>query len=456
MLRLASAVTVALLAIAGAKAAAASTVIPVQGQIRALAIGDDAIVLARLPPRGGLVLERLATGSAAQTVFTTPSDDEDDLISLAASDEAIAFGLNQEPDDGFTAGKVMIGPARGPLREAARCAAGLLVSPVAVAGSRVAWREGGCGEPAADPKSVSPAAIAIGDADPAAAVRRVAIAPERLPVSLLLGAGDTGLVTILQPSFFGFDSEVRAFSPAGLGATLAADRAGLVTPVGLLADGTGVFLESGLEGECDSTRLVTIAPGASTRRAVPIGGCLLAAPTFAPRDGTSPVVAGGRIVVLVRTQTSGGLASDATSIVSVRPDGSDRRVLVKGGYRRPDGVAAAGDRVAWWQPRCAGGQEIVVQQAPEASVKLAACRAEILTRRARVRNGRIGVRLRCPAGCSGTLIGRRLPPPQFAFGAGTHRLSVRVALGRRRSATVRIHLEIVNGPSRSAAVNVRR
>ena len=460
MLRIALPLSVALLASFGAGASTAATVTPVAGEIRALAFSGDALVVVRVPSRGRLTIERRVAGSPPQTIFATSSSDGNDEVSLAASADALAFGLKPDDDDDFAPSRVMVGPSSGPLREVATCPAGLIVSPVAVFGPRIAWREGACGEPVAQPSSVSPAAIVVGGADPAAPVIRAPIGPERLPVAVVLGAGDTGLVGTVQPSFFGFDTDVRAFSPAGLGATVVADRARLVSAVGVLANGTAVFQESGLdgddEGECDAQQLFTLAPGASERRPVALGGCLVAAEILGPRGPQSPVATGDRITAFVGkppspTSPNGG----AVSIVSLRADGSDRRVIVTGGYRQPRGVAVAGGQVAWWQPRCVGDQEIVVQPSPGRALALAACRVEILTRSARLRAGRISVRIRCPVGCSGTIFGRGLGR-QFAFEAGTHRLSLRVALGRRASARVRVGVEVAGGPSRSVLIRVRR
>ncbi len=461
MLRVALPLSVALLASLGTQASVASTVTRVSGEIRAMAFSGDALVVARQPARGGLVLERLAAGSPAQTILRTTSEDDDDEISLAASADALAFGLNSDSDDKLAPSRVMIGPARGPLREVAACPAGLIVSPVAVAGSRVAWREGNCGEPAEEPNVVTPGVIAVGDADAGAAVRRTAVPGERLLVGLVLGAGDVGLLGTVAPSFFGFDTEVRAFSPAGLGEAVTASRGALVSPVGVLDDGTRVFLQAGLEedgdDDCRSDQLFTIAPATTARRPVALGGCLLTASTLGPRDATGPVAAGDRIVGFLKAPSASERSpSESSSIVSLRGDGGDRRVLVKGAYRAPEGVAAAGGQVAWWQPRCAGGREIVVQSAPEPSAKLAACRAEILTRRARVRRGSIGVRLRCPTGCEGLLYLRRGATRRFAFEAGTRTLRLPFTLGKRRRAIVQAELSVEHGPPRATQISVRR
>ena len=399
----------------------------------------------------------MVPGAPPETILGTALDDEDDEVSLAASADALAFGMHPDPSDDFSASRVMIGPARGPLREVATCPAGLIVSPVAVAGTRIAWRDGACGEPVTKPSAVGAAAVVVAGADPAAPVRRAEIPGEELALGLVLGGGDSGLVGTVRPSFFGFDTETRAFSPAGLGESVTLDRAHLVTPVGILGDGARLFLQSGVDDDesCAAKQLFTLAPATGARSSVTLGGCLDAAPILGPRDGKGPLATGNRIVGFAATPES-QRRSPTESIVSMRADGSDHRVLVEGGYRRPAGVAVDGERVAWWQPHCAGGQEIVVQSAPEPVTRLAACRAEVLTRRARVHGGRINMRIRCPAGCSGSIFSPRGRQRAFSFEAGTRALSVPVVLGKRKRARVPFFLTVDHGPSPTAVISVRR
>jgi hypothetical protein len=87
------------------------------------------------------------------------------------------------------------------------------------------------------------------------------------------------------------------------------------------------------------------------------------------------------------------------------------------------------------------------------------CRAEILTRSARVRGGRIAVRIRCPLGCNGTADAPRfVRAARFAFAGGTGVLRLRVSLGTRRSARVKLRLHVANsyGVADSATISVRR
>jgi hypothetical protein len=443
-------------------APAARTVHQVDGEIRALAFSGDALVVAREPPRRGLVVERLVAGSAAQAIRATSF--KGDQVLLAASPQAIALSLTPGILDARRPSSVMVGAPLGPLREVARCSTPGTAAPVAVAGSRVAWRAGGCGVARLHPFRGTPAAIVVGDADPRAPSRSIALpeAPARVARPRVgrrwrrrhagaairdrqrargvlrggRGRGDhRGATGGLGPS--GSSATARASSCAGRSRTSAS-----ATP---------------------RKQVFTVAPGATRRRQVPLGGCVNAVLSPAPSTGSGPVAAGERILAYVGVP--GGLV-DKVSLVSVRSDGRDRRELARGTYRRPFGVATDGDRVAWWEPHCKSGGEIVIQERPEARRTLAPCRAEILTRSARLRAGAITVRMRCPAGCTGSIFGRPLPYDfspgpvrKFTFSAGTHALSVPIALGRRRSGQsirVGIGVNVEHGPGEQATVRLRR
>lgn len=471
MLRAALPLSVALLVLLGCgeRASATRTVIPVDGEVRALAFSGDAIVVARVAGNRGLVLERLVAGAPAQTLLVTAleseSDDYEAQVVLAASPQAIALSVKP----GFLEegpSMVLIGSPLGPLREVARCSPAMTVAPVAVAGSRIAWRDGGCGDARRGPTRGTPSAIVLGDADPSGPARRIALSPNRVPVALALAPGDTGIAGMLLPPY-GIDGQLVPFSAAGPGNAIVTQRAGVLAPAGILGDGTRVYLRGPNEDEreCDdSKRVFSVAPGATKPRLVRLGACVSAVMAPAPVTGSGPVAAGDRILAFAG---AGRLseAPDVVSLVSVRGDGGDRRELVRGTYRRPYGVATDGTRVAWWQPGRTVGGEIVVQDSPQARTTLASCRAGILTRSARLRAGRITVRLRCPAGCAGKAVARRLPdgrpnlredPPAFSFPAGTHPLRVPIALGRHRSARVRVDLSIEHGPTSRATISVRR
>jgi len=460
MRRLALSATVVLLALLGAgTASAARTITPVGGDVRALAFGGDALVVARQPRGRGLVVERSVPGAPASIIVRTKLTDDDDQIALAASAEALAFAFN--PDDDAPPAAVMVGPAAGPLREVASCPTGLLVSPVAVAGSRIAWREGGCGEPADRPRDIGPAAIIVGGADAGAPVRRSPVDGPGMLSALVLVPGDAGFAGVLLPSFFLLDGEVRPFGPAGVGAPVVTEHGRAVSPAGILGDGTRVLAlagEAGDESGSCQTQVVTIAPGANVRRTVGSGVCATGDDDFGAPSGVS--VTAERIVMRVAgPDPPTDERQRKIFVVSVRGDGSDRRVLARGGHRVPIGAAAGGDRTAWWQERCTEGSELVVQdQAETATLSITPCRVEVLTRRARVRGGRVAVRLRCPAGCSGSAEGARIVRGSklFSFGRGTHLLRLPVALGTQRRLHLRFDLLVRNGPPRRGSIRVRR
>lgn len=462
MLRGALPLGIALLATLGsADAWASRTVTEVGGRVRALAFSGDALVAARQPEGKGLRFERLVGGAPANLLLATDLDDDEDALALAASSEALAIAVNPASGGG---GRVLIGPSLGPLREVASCAAGLVVAPVAVAGARIAWREGGCGAPAPRPRNIGPSTVMIGGADAAAPVRRMPVPGDGLLVSLVLTPGDTGIAATLLPSFFGVDSDVREFAPKGVGATIATEPGSLLSPAGVLADGARVFMREPLdldeeEERCETAAVSALAPAARERQTVPLGGCPLSSDFVGPLTGTGPVTAGDRIVALISEPPRRRGGAEAVAVVSVRRDGGDRRVLARGTYRRPVGIAADGARVAWWQPRCHGGSEIVVQGLLDAvRAAVASCRAEILTRRARVRDGAITLRVRCRIGCSGRMFAGRfaLRPPSFQHGPGTHALRVPISLGRLRSARVPLTPAVDYGPARTTTITVLR
>ena len=91
-------------------------------------VSGDALVVARVPPGRGLVLERIVAGAPTQTILTTMFDDDDDEVALAASAQALALGL--KPD----VPRALDGAPSWSARRLARSAR----SPAAPAGSSVA------------------------------------------------------------------------------------------------------------------------------------------------------------------------------------------------------------------------------------------------------------------------------------------------------------------------------
>jgi hypothetical protein len=470
VLRAALSLSVALaVAGGGGTAFAARTTTTVTGNVGAVAFSGDGLTIAHLPPRRGMTVERFVAGSPPQPLLGTSLRGETDQIQLAGSGQALAVGLQRDSEANFAESRVFAGPATGPLREVASCQASLLAPPVAVNGARIAWRDGACGDPPADPTAIEPAAIVIGAADPAAAATRLALEPGLLPASLALPA--TGaLVGTLRPSFFAVDSQVLGFGLSGSGATLITERGAIVSPIGVLPDGSRVFSRAKLVASDDEARgggvcassLFTIGAGASQRE-LPTGGCLIGAD--APASASAPRVAGDRVYALISSDA--GRADDnlpRISVVSMRADGGDRRIHASGSYRPPQGLAADGDRVAYWQRRCsdANGDVVVVEGASQDrdAAGIASCRAQILTRSARLRDGRISISLRCPAGCRGVAVDQsgEIPQPlrSFALRAGTHALRLATSSAARRRGRLRLELSIESGPPRLGEIRLRR
>ena len=468
-MRLGLAVLVLLLLLSGAaRAQGAPAPLAVPGAVRDIALSGEAVVVASTPkgPAGRtLLVERRVPGSPPTVLLRTRLEDDDDHVSVAASAEAAAVSL--AADDG--AARVLIGPAAGPLREVARCETALLPLAIAVDGPRILWGEGGCGVPPRRPRESGPAAFAEGAVDPTAPVSRVALEESTLAGPIATGAGRT-VAGILRPTFFGLvRAEVRELARDGTGAVLAREPSGFLAPVGVLPDGSPLLVGQSfeeLDGERDErcvSRVVVVPPAGGERRRVPLGGC--PEPDFSEEDtlpGRLVAVAGDRVIAITHDeQRRRGPARAA--LVSTAPSGADRRILSRGSYRSPLGLDAEGPRVAWWQPRCAGGAEIVTGAAVPAARTargLAACRAELLTRRPRLRGRRIVVRLRCPRGCKGRVVDETSCLNQrsrtFAFGRGTHRVSLGLSARTRRRGRLRLAVRVENGPSDARVVRLRR
>lgn len=461
MLRRTLLFSVALTGVIGsADASAARTTIPVRGNVNAIALAGDTLIVARQPQNRGFRLERITPGASTQTLLRLPPSSDEPEVALAASAQALAFST-QTDADGFSASHVYVGTPAGPLRDVGACVAGTVLPPVAVSGARVAWREGGCGEPAGRPRRVGPVAILIADPSPASPRRRVAVGPDALPASIVLN-GETGFTGLLRPSFFSVNSDVRRLGADALGDTVAAEEGRVVAPVGVLSSGDGVFLlgaldeDGGGSGAGCETELFELSPG-DQRRTLSLGGCPL-------DDGFASAttrVAGDRVYSLVaKPRKAKSSAPSPVAFVSARGDGGGARVLVRGTYRPPRGIAVAeSGRVAWWQRRCAGGMEIVTDNAaPATTASTPSCRLKVLNRRARVRGGRIKLRLRCPSGCSGEVISEtRLPRllGSFSFGRGTHSLRLRLRPSERRLSRLRLGFDVLEGPARSTVIGLR-
>jgi len=467
MLRCALPLSVALVLLCGGEIArAARTTTAVAGDVRAVAFTGDALAIAHMPPGGHLTIQRYAAGATPVRLLDTTLRGAGDEAQLAGSGEALAVALQPDTHETFGPSHVFVGPAAGPLREVAACRASLLAPPVAVLGARVAWRDGACGEPAERPTTTTPAAVVVGAADPAITPTRIALDPTLLPMSIALSDAG-GLVGALRPSFFAVDSEVRGFSVAGAGALLVSERSAIAAPVGVLADGTRVFSLARLDiGDGDGAvcpnALFTIAAGATERRALPAGGCPLGAD--APASAASARVGSSRVYAVVIEAAAARDTPPRLSVVSMRADGGHRRVHATGSYRTPVGLAADGERVAYWHERCGDAvtDVVVVDDAGEDAgpAPIAACRARVLTTTARVRDGRIAVAVHCPQGCRGVAFETQGAPPRrlrsFAFGPGTHALALTLSRTVRRRGRLRLELAVENGPARLAVIRLRR
>lgn len=473
MLRRVLLVAVALAGALGCtSASAAQTKLEVRGEVKAIAFAGDALIVARQPRRRGLRVERLMPGAAPRTLLRLPRlRDEDDQVAIAASPQGLAVSVHADGSEDYGGSQVFVGPPVGQLRAVAACASALLLPPVVVSGSRIAWSAGGCGEPASDPSAARAVSILIGSADAAAPRRRVAVAPESLPAAIVL-ADQGGMVGLLRPSFFSFfKSEVRRLGASQVGDLVVAESGRIVMPSGVLDNGDAVFSlrevdEGGGASEsrrehCGSS-LFVLAPGATRRRALSLGGCS-ADGEASPAASTSTRVVGDRVYSLVEQARRKGRGPAPVAVRSVRGDGAFARVHARGSYRPPlDFAVNQAGRVAWRQQRCAGrGSQIVIEDGapPLGPTAIPSCRVKLLDHSARLRGHRITLRLSCPSGCSGQAFGharhRTRYLRSFSFERGRHRLRLRLTRRLRRAKRLRLSLEVILGPSRSAVIRLR-
>jgi hypothetical protein len=483
----------ALPAVAAAPAGAASRVAirEVDPGFVAAAFSGDALVLARRTAADRMVVELRAPGRAPVVLAQTARRRFWRGAAVAASPQAVAVSL-YGGDGREDPGRVLVGPPAGPLREVARCASLVASPPVAVDGTRVAWAEGGCitGEPG----SVGPSAIAIGDVDPAVSVLRAAAEGERVPIGLALGPGGA-VAGLLRPAFVSeFAGELRRVEGEALGPVLAGRPAEAVEPFGVLPGGVTVatrsvplddfFYERDESSRgCEIKLLAVAAPEAgSGQRRLRLGRCPAAiggeysnrAAFFyvSPTDAQSVAVAAAdRVVVRTfarrRPPDYEPLFDPATTAVELRSataGGSDLRVIVRGSeHRGPQDLVGGSGRVGWLQPRCVGGLQLraLDTAAPAGGPeRIRDCRADLLTRRAKLRRGAIRVRIRCPRGCKGRLVDRSVcsgeTSRQFRFGRGVHTVRLRLTRRARRVGHAVLRLRVESGAERRRTVRVVR
>lgn len=447
-----------------ADALAARTTLTVRGDVAALALAGDAVIVARQRADRSLRLERLSPGAPAQTLLSLTRA-RDHFVSLAASAQALAVSVGNELDESTITSRVFAGRSTGPLREVAACADAFGLPPVSVFGSRAAWSDGACAGGSGDPQAFSPLAFVVGDADPAVPPRRVPVGFEALAAAIVL-TGDTGLVGVVRPTFFSFfRGETRRLGLTSLGAPIAKQDGGIVTPVGVLSSGRVVLSRQRFEdddsqrraGVC-SVSLLVVASGGGQEQPLSFDGCPPDDESSFP--GAATQAAGDRVVTLLQEQNAEEGDGSPRALASVRGDGGGAHVIARGRFRHPRGLAAdASGRVAWWQPRCAGGAEIVIDDgAAGQPATISSCRLRLLNHSARVRRGRITLRLRCPSGCSGrvrTESRTRRALRSFAFEPGTHRLRVRLTRRERRSGRLRLRFEVEAGASTLAGIRLR-
>jgi hypothetical protein len=467
MLRRALLLSVVLAGILGSTNAwAGQTTLAVRGQVEAMAFAGDALIVARERADGSFRLERITPGAPVQTLLRMAGSPGDHYVALAASPGALALAVATDGSDNAST-RVFAGPAAGPLREVATCARGVSLPAVAVRATQIAWSEGACSEGEDENTTVGPLTIVVADASPTVPVRRVPVGTETLATGIVL-TGQTGIVGLLRPSLFSYlNTEVRRLGTSQLGETVVRQSGAIISPIGAFAGGDTVFMLSSADDEeegetpdeCEATMFV-LAPGGTQRRPLSLGGCT--SDDDVTSAGGVNQVAGDRFYGLVEQGDAKGEGGQPTALKSVRGNGAGRRLHASGTYRFPEGFAARDDgRVAWWQRRCTGGREIVIDDgaAPARSSAIRGCHAKVLTRSARVRGQHITVRLRCALGCTGFAYAetRRTSRTlrRFSLEPGTHRLRLRLTRRQRSATRIRVRFVVDSGRSPAAVIRLR-
>lgn len=439
----------------------------VHGSIEAIALAGPATIIARTPKRGPLRIERYERGKRPQLLLRAKS--RYDTVRMAASPEALAVSLQDSDgadDDELSsdASIVMIGGSAGPLREVSRCGATPFTAPaIAIDGRTAAWAEGGCigGK---NGFSTSRATLATGDVAPGAAARRLALPEGTVLAGLTLHDG-AGIASVLVPRFFLPSADLRPYGPDGLGEPVQTQASGTLIPTGRLGDGSTALLRSRFdtgedqdESGCESATEV-LTPAGDRRAQVNVGGCVgddSDGDLFFGLSLTPQVAAGNRVITLVQTRNRSEEPGGA-AVTSISPGRSGVSTIVAGRRRAPLGLTTDGPRVAWWQPRCDGDEEVVISDAPVPSLR--ACTLRVTRRALTVRRGRISVPITCGQGCSASFYDEtscgfgRLR--RFVRPRGRSRVFLRVPRGALRAGRLILRVQVENGPTRRVTINLR-
>ena len=445
-------VTTALVAVAGwqAQAAQAGQVVArVDGDVRALALTADGLVLARQPDREQVVVERRGPGGSVTTLGRIGSTSAQD-VALAAAGTTVVVAVRPAETDG-------VGPDREPsstyvasptgLARVAGCADAIEAPAVATDGVRTAFMVGGCREVGEqdDDDVVTPATLAI---EPGAG--RIPLGDGVL-TGLALTPGGVGASTRL-PSLIGSRSSVLRVGAPG-DATFRSGRP-TARVVGAVADGRLVVQRTTEQSGFDSTCSQDLAVlGERTPRILDFGACVQGPSGFsADEDIPTGVVAGTRAAAVVQGEDYG------TELATLPVDGLGVRVLDRSRSRPPQALAAVEGRVAWARVGCDARTEVVVAvDAPGTPATTTPdCGLAVARNPARV-TGRVAIlSVRCARGCSGTAReGSNEVGSPFRVAPG--RGEVRVPIGRRalRRGVARIDIDVLGGRERVVTVRLR-
>lgn len=361
-----------------------------------------------------------APGRSPRLLFTLPPLSDEAGVGVAASPAGVVLARNargRERDLDVDASQLFAGPLGGPLEPLALCGRGPAVASADVDGDLQALQGVDC----------VPDRTVIRDLGRGGRTVRTIDGPGAVVL------GGRWLARVREITEAGVVRRAVSVEDARTGDVLTDLRLDdLVFGLDVQDDGTAVLQrpsedDDAVRGPCDS-RVTVVAPGAATTQDLP-GRVCATVPARIARDRVAYARVLGRY--------------GEELVVSSRSGGDVRAVARFPDTSQLEEVVYDGERVAWLESRCLGGNTLRVASASEAATPYQAPRCSPrIGRSLRVRGRYVRVPLSCPRGCVGRL-GIERPTfvqagrsPRFRIRPGGS-ATVRIALSRRGLAVLR-------------------
>lgn len=403
-------VTAGLLLLVPSAALAATDVATTRARVSALALAGSEVLYATPPPAGGTHVLSAAPGRAPSLVLELPRVSEEDSVDLGASPAGLALARSPRSNEAARS-EILSARLEGQFERLASCEG----DP-----GRVAVDGGLLAVVGADCRSDQ---VVVREAGPGGPVIRVSPGGANA-----LALGGRWLARTSERLEGGRVNRVVRVEDARTGEPLTElSLPDLLFGLDVQADGTAAIVRQGPSSGC-SERVSVIAPRGAGPRDLTGPGCF----------ARGVRIAGDRVAYFREVGREGG------ELVLSDLSGAGVRAVA----RFPDegqmgGFDYDGERIAWSESRCLGGEVIRLggaaddgppSQAPRCSPRVGTS--------LRVSGRHARVRLSCPSGCAGLLRVQRPSylqagrSPRFRLRAGRS-ATVHVALSRRGLATVR-------------------